>query len=233
LAIAVIGRNRETSVEAGTTTFVYIPMYVESFTVSSQPDPLVRYVIGTLSLDWNVPGAVFVQIRGLSDFTKQLLQSSTSYEAVDTLEGISGIPIDPITITLYAEDEAGNPLEETRQVALIDPLCTSLTEIPLHEGPNERYQQVGNVPQNTQVVVMAQDGAAGWLRIQMAGDVRGWGPRDDFECPANFNLSDLRTEVDLPELPTENPLPSATSVPDQQSASTPAPAATLTPTSGG
>ncbi|MDQ7036815.1 MAG: SH3 domain-containing protein [Anaerolineae bacterium] len=211
LNIAVIGRNRSETTEATTTAFVYIPMRVETF--SAQPDALVRYVVGTLTIEWDIPGASFVRLSGLSDFTTNLLQSSTEYAASDTLPGISGIPEEALEIALYAEDAVGNALQETLLIPLIDPQCTAIEDIILYEGPNERFQQVGAIPQDTTVIVIAQDAEADWLRVLLQGDVRGWGEQDSFACADTFNVSDLRTEVNLPDLPTETVLPTRTDTP--------------------
>ena len=138
----------------------------------------------------------------------------------DILDGISGIPENPMEITLYAEDGEGNILEDSILVPVIDPQCTALEAIDLREGPNTGFQQVGQIPQDTVVTVTAQDTEAGWLRVQLPGEVRGWAMREFLTCADTFNLSDLRKEVNLPPLPTMTPIPSATS--------TPLPAATQT-----
>lgn len=227
LNIAVIGRNRSETTEANTTVVVYIPMSVETF--SAQPNTLVRYVVGTLTIEWDIPGASFVRLSGLSEFTTNLLQSSTEYAASDTLPGISGIPEDSLEIVLYAEDAVGNALQEILLIPVIDPQCTATEDIILYEGPNERFQQVGAVPQDTTVTVTAQDAEAGWLRVLLPGDVRGWGEQDLFACADTFNISALRTEVNLPDLPTETPLPTLTDTPIPTLTPTAQPSLTNTP----
>jgi pSer/pThr/pTyr-binding forkhead associated (FHA) protein len=230
LDIAVIGRSPRGDIEASTSAFIYVPMHVASFT--AQPDTLVRNVVGTLTIAWDVPGAAIVRISGLTEFTNRLLQSSTEYEATHTLNGISGIPADTLDIVLYAEDEVGNALEETLRIPVIDPQCTATTDIVLYEGPNERFQQVGSIAANTTVIVTAQDAEADWLRVQLPGNVRGWGQDDSFDCDDSFNVADLRTEMNLPELPTTAPL--STVAPTQGTSNPPAsPTIAPTPQLGG
>jgi pSer/pThr/pTyr-binding forkhead associated (FHA) protein len=225
LDIAVIGRSRRGDIEASTSAFIYVPMQVASFT--AQPETLVRNVVGTLTIEWDVPGASVVRISGLTEFTNRLLQSSTEYPAMHTLNGISGIPDDTLEILLYAEDEVGNALEETLRIPVIDAQCTATADITLYEGPNERFQQVGGIPNGTTVIVTAQDAEADWLRVQLPGDVRGWGQDDLFDCDDSFNVADLRTEMNLPALPT---VPVSTTIAPTQGTTIPPLLPTTAPT---
>src|SRR5690606_18332679 len=127
------------------------PIALNTFEVN--PNPLIRNTVNTVTISWDIAGAAFVRISGLSDFTNNLIQSSTEYSAVHTLEGIGGIPTAPLELVLYAEDEAGNPLEVPLTVSLIDPTCTAISDVILREGPDTRYQQVATVPNATMVVV--------------------------------------------------------------------------------
>ncbi|MGB7338504.1 MAG: FHA domain-containing protein [Phototrophicaceae bacterium] len=218
--VTVIARNGSRSARETVISYVYVPIAMNRFDVS--PNPLIRNSVNTISLSWDIAGAVLVRISGLSDFTNNLIQSSTEYSAVDTLEGIGGIPTQPLELTLYAEDEAGTAIEETLIVPLIDPQCTALIDAELREGPDARYPQIATVPTGSTLVVLAQDAGAGWLRFQLPQDLRVWGIRSDFDCAENFDISDLRTEVDVPELPSVSP----TLIPTL----TPAVAPTLVPT---
>lgn len=204
LNIEVIARNDSRTIRSTTSSFIYAPLAVNSFEVT--PNPLIRNTVNTLTISWDVAGAEFVRITGLSDFTNNLVQSSTEYVGTYTLEGIGGIPTEALNLTLYAEDEVEDSLEVSLTVALVDPQCTALSDITLYEGPDERYQAVGTIPSDLSVVVLAQDADAGWLRVQLPDEIRGWGARDSFNCADNFRLSDLRTEINVPELPTEIPV---------------------------
>jgi len=205
LLIDVIGQNRGQTVNSSTSAFVKVPMHVDFFSV--EPSTLVRNVIGTLTIQWHVPGAETVRLEGLSEFTTQRLTGSEVYEASDMIQGIGGIPTEPLNITLVAEEADGDTLRETFTVNLIDPQCTAQSDAALFEMPNADGQQVGNVPQNGRVVVLAQDAGAGWLRMQLPGEIRGWGPRENFICDDTFNLSDLRTEFEVQVEPTQTATP--------------------------
>jgi hypothetical protein len=192
---------------------VYEPVRIESFSIT--PDILVRNAVNNLQLAWDVPGAVFVRITGLSDFTNNLLQASTEYPAQHRLEGIGGIPTESLEITLYAEDEVGNPIAQTTNLQVIDPQCTATEDVTVREGPDGRYQQVGAVPAGASVVVNAQDADAGWLRLALDGNIDGWGRREAFTCADYFAVINLRTETNVPPLPTIVPTlaPTATITP--------------------
>jgi uncharacterized protein YgiM (DUF1202 family) len=172
-----------------------------------------------------------VRIRGLTEFTNRLLQASTEYGATHTLNGISGIPSDSLEIVLYAEDEVGNALEETLRIPVIDPQCTAIERMILREGPNEAFQQVGSIEPGSTVTVIAQDAGASWLRVLLPGNVRGWGERNLLTCADTFSVSDLQTEMNLPELPTALPSVAPTNViaPTRRPTIPPPP----TPSSGG
>ncbi|MEO1290815.1 MAG: FHA domain-containing protein, partial [Chloroflexota bacterium] len=158
--ITVIARNGSRSVRQSITSQVYTPIALNSFTIT--PNPLIRNTVNTLTISWDIAGASFVRITGLTEFTNNLIQSSTEYEAVDTLEGIGGIPTQALELTLYAEDDTGTPLEETLIVPLVDPQCMALEDVPLHEGPDTQYRQVATVPAGAMIIVLAQDADAAW-----------------------------------------------------------------------
>lgn len=200
IVIDIIGERGNTTTSAQVTSFVYEPVEVAAFTI--EPPQLVRNVVSTLELSWDIPGATYVRIEGLSDFTNELLQPSTEYSPQYTLEGVGGIPTEPLEVVLIAEDEVGNVIREVRTVEILDPQCTALEDIVVREGPDERYQQVASIPTNATVVVTAQDADAGWLRVRLQGEVRGWAPRNQLICATTFDPSNLRTEINVPTLPT-------------------------------
>jgi hypothetical protein len=224
LEIDVLGYRGSETVEASTVASVYIPLRVVSFSV--EPETLVRHTVNTLRLSWEVSGAETVRLSGLSDFTNQLFQSSTEYPSEHTLEGVAGVAQEPLRIVVRAEDERGNLLEESFFVDVIDPLCTVQSDLLLLEGPDVRYQPVGQARAGSSVIVTARDSDTGWLRVRLNGEVTGWGALDSFECADTFELADLRIETDVPELPptpTPSPAPTASNTPQ-----VPAPAVTQT-----
>ncbi len=226
LEIDVLGYRGNATVEASTSATVYVPLRVVSFSV--EPETLVRHTVNTLRISWEVAGAETVRLSGLSEFTNQLFQSSTEYASTDTLEGVAGVAQAPLQIVVRAEDARGNLLEESFAVDVIDPLCTATQPVMLLEGPDERYQQISTVGEGTSVIVTARDADTGWLRVRLTGEVTGWGPLDAFDCADTFELSNLRIETDLPELPEETPtaVPPTPTPSPEETPQVPAPAGT-------
>lgn len=206
--IDVIGRSGDRAVNATVSVEILVPANVVRF--EAQPSTLVRNTVSTLILNWEVMGAQAVRISGLSDFTNQLFQSTTEYPPVHELTGIGGIPVVPLELVLIAVDEQGMEFTRMLMIPVIDPQCTALADVVLREGPDARYQQIGQVPSGATVIVSAQDGGAGWLRVDLSGGLRGWGETGGFACADSFNLSDLRTELNVPPLPTDTVAPTIT-----------------------
>lgn len=220
ITIEVIARNGSESVRSSVSSSVSVPVTITSFTVS--PDPLIANTVNTLTIAWDVEGADTVRISGLSDFTNNLVQSSTEYSATHTLEGIGGIPTDSLDLTLTAESATGATAEVDLTVPLVTPQCTTLDEVTLHEGPDTRFQVVATVEADTTMTVLAQDAAASWLRLLLPeGEIRAWGDREQFACADNFELENLTIEFNVPELP-------ATPATEPETG-TPAPAPTTSP----
>jgi hypothetical protein len=199
VTIELIAENRGREARVSRAVFIYVPMNVKVFTV--EPTEMVYNIVTTLTIIWDVPGAVKTTLSGLEPFTNAAAIQNT-YEASGTLAGIGGIATAPLTIILRAEDEVGNILEESINIALIDPVCTANVETTLHEGPDVRYQTVGTLQTGVNVVVNAQSGDGDWLRVLLAGDVPAWGQLSAFTCADTFAPADLRTELNVPPLPT-------------------------------
>lgn len=217
VVVSVLGLNGDRQDTASQTVQVYRPMRLEQFIV--EPQRLVRYVVQPLTVTWNVPGAVSTEITGLESFTFTPVE--TTYEAQGTISDLVGIPIESITITLFAQDEVGNTLTEAIALEMVTPECAPFTEsVTLYAGPDERQQVVGTVPAGASIVVDAQDESGQWLRGQLTGGVSGWGARSEFACAATFNVDDLRKEVNVPMLPTLTLTPAPPATPSATAAPT-------------
>ncbi|MBK8026882.1 MAG: FHA domain-containing protein [Chloroflexi bacterium] len=185
---------------------VYVPLKVETFTYS--PRPVVLYVAQTLTLDWNVSGAVVTRITGLENFTTG--QLDTAFGATGSLT-VAGIPTAPVTAVLFAEGDESQ-LETRLPVEVIAPQCSPLTaDVPLRSLPDASGQVVGTIPRGTTVVVDAQDALGQWLRVQLSGGAHGWGERSAMSCADTFSPDDLIKElVNLPPTLTLPMPPTAT-----------------------
>lgn len=202
LQITVLGENRGTFVEASVPVLVYPLLQMREFAV--EPDQLVRNVVTTLTLRWEVAGAVRTRILGLENFSNAPLQNF--YEGRGLLEGIGGYAHGTaLVLTLYAEDAIGNILEEQLTIPVATPTCAPTALVDVREGPDMLYQAVGALPADLRVVAEAQDTSGTWLQVRMplpGGEVLAWGRRSDFVCDSLFNPQTLRTEIDVPPLPT-------------------------------
>jgi hypothetical protein len=197
-------------------------MSIEYFTAS--PAQVMRYVVQSVTIDWNAPEAVFTQITGLEKLNVAPVEVSGANGSYQLTE----ILTEPITLTLRAQDAFGNTLTQALTINVMNPECRPASAaVSLHFGPDVAHQVVGTVPVDSTVVVDAQDASGQWLRVSgLSGGLNGWGKRTDFSCTPNFNVEDLRKELNVPPPPpTITPLPSPTAT------STPTPP--ITPTTAG
>jgi hypothetical protein len=221
VALELVGVGGEQQTIATQTVYVYEPLGEGFFTTT--PTQLVRYVVQSLDISWEVPGAVQTRLTGLEAFSQAPIEPSFGSEV--TLTGISGIPTSPFTLTLHAEDELGHTREQTLNIQVVNPECSPARgDVTLRAGPDARHQVVGTVPAGAAVVVDAQDSSGRWLRIQLPGGQSGWGVRSQFTCSSIFNPDALYKEVNVPTLPP----PTATLTRTPQPTKTPR-AATGTP----
>lgn len=214
--LSLSGVNGDNRAEASQTVYIYRPMTLVSFNV--EPPQMLRYVVQTMTINWNIDGAVSTWLSGWEGFnTTSSIQGA--YNAQDTVQ-LSGLPLNPFTITLFAQDETGGLLQQSFTIEMTNPECLpSQQDTELHVGPDVGHQIVGTVPLGVRVIVDAQDGSGQWLRVQLSGGVSGWAPRTAFVCGENFQVENLRKILDVP-----TPPPSATPLP---SPSTPIPRSTL------
>lgn len=225
VVISIVGVNGESRATASQTIFVYQPMTVDFFVAA--PNPLVRNVVNTMTLRWNVPGAASTRIGGLENFSSLNPQPQSDFGAQGEITDLAILPVDVFTLTLFASDEQGNALEQPLLIEVVNPMCApSTTAVTLYVGPDTAHQVVGTVQASQEVIVDAQDASGQWLRVQLAGGVQGWGPRNEFICSENFAVENLRKELETPLLPTVTPTPSMT--PTRFLSPTPPPAPTRT-----
>jgi pSer/pThr/pTyr-binding forkhead associated (FHA) protein len=214
-------------VEATQVISVYTPLSFAALTV--EPPQLVRYVVGSLTLQWAVTGAETTQISGLEGFSTQPLPPA--YPASGEVT-VSGIPTAPLVLSVVAQDGAGEIVQQQVTVNVIDPECTPLNDnTALYFGPDPSHQVVSTAPAGLPLVVDARDVTGTWLRVRLTGGLQGWGQRPVFTCADTFNVEDLQIVSDLPPTPTR--LPTLTPVTPATPVSTPTrsapPAGTVNP----
>jgi FHA domain len=216
------GQNGDQTDIRSQTIHIYQPMTIEYFTAA--PDQVVRYVVQSTTIDWNAPEAVLTQLTGLEKLNVSPIEVAGANGSFQLAE----ILTEPVTLTLRAQDAFGNIMEQMLTINVMNPECRPASApASLHFGPDLGHQVVGTVPADTTVVVDAQDASGQWLRVSgLSGGLNGWGKRTDFTCNDNFNVEDLRKELNVPPPPpTITPLPAPTS--------TPSPTPPITPTTAG
>lgn len=201
------GSNGERSDSRSVTVNIYQPVVVERFAVT--PEQIVRYVAQSLNIDWNVPGAVFTRVTGLEAFSTRALEIEGPS---GSFEGIPVLLQEPLTITLQAQDEAGNITAQTFVINVVNPECrTAGASAVVRTGPDPGHQVVSTITEDV-VVVNAQDLSGQWLRvIGLTGGLSGWTRRSELVCNDNFDAGALLKEVNVPPPPpTITPEPTAT-----------------------
>lgn len=229
VTLELVGRDGDREVTAITAIKVYRPLGDGFFTTT--PERLVRNVVQSLAVSWNIPGAVSTRLSGLEAFSTEPIVT-TFGESASLIA--TGIAAQPFTLRLMAEDEAGNVREQTLDIQVINPECRpSADAVTLLAGPDVRQQVVGTVPAGAAVVVNAQDATGLWLRAQLPGGLAGWGARSSFDCGQTFNPQDLIKELNVPTLPPPTLTPTALPGPDASPPRLPAGTPTLEPTASG
>ena len=195
---------------------VYDPMQRVAFNVT--PPQLVQQVVQTLDIQWEISNAEFVRVLGLEDFATSDYDPAVEYDAVDSLNGLTGISAGSLTIQLYAEDALGNTFNDTVVLESIPAQCTPNTQtVPLRDGPDTRNQQISTIQTNAPITVIGQDVTGDWLAVALEGDLIGWGQLAQFTCANTFEPTLLRqiANVTPPPLATSTPTytPTATSIP--------------------
>ena len=209
IVINLTAFNDDERVDLPLNATVYTPMGIDYFEVA--PEQLVRHVVNDLNVRWNVNNAVTTHVRGLESLGPVVVEPSYGPEGDFN---VSGIASDNFTVILVAEDEHGNVLEQSINIDLLNPECTTTTEeFMLYDAPDATANVIGTHPADTLLVVDGRDETGAWLRTQLPGGVPGWGARTDLVCNDLFSPDALRIQVSTvapPEPPPPPVLPTPT-----------------------
>jgi hypothetical protein len=172
-----------------------------------------------------VPNATTTQLVGIETFSTTPIESV--YGSTGTVSVVGRLNEDVTTVTLLAQDENGQTLQEPLTIAAINPQCTADEEVSLRNGATPQNQVISTLPEGETVVVDARDQDGGWLRVQIGGGAHGWGERDSFTCANTFNTDDLQIDLNFP---TPIPAPTETPTAEETESVTPASSSRATPT---
>ncbi|MFW5691962.1 MAG: FHA domain-containing protein [Chloroflexota bacterium] len=163
------------------------------------PDVLVRNVIATVTVRWQVDGAIETEVQGVESIRRAAdvpVEFETSYgpRAEFTVEGYV---TDNFSITLLALDRLNNTQTWTRNVDVADPVCAvNIDELQVYERPTTAANVVATyTDRGASLVVDRIDPSRQWLRVRLSGGQTGWGARTDMTCADNFSPDNLLIEV--------------------------------------
>ena len=183
LALQLLARNGDLGASRQLAVTVFQPLQVLDF--SATPPTLLRHVVQTLSLRWDVPGARQLRIDGPEPLARGGLEVSGA------LEGLSLLAADDLTLTLVATDAWGNLLERPLVLPAFAPTCTVKGDpLLLYGQPQPDAQPLGQLVAGSQVQVDGRDPDGLWLRL-LTDAPDAWGRLEGLEC-ADFAPDDLR-----------------------------------------
>ena len=179
-------RNGELSASQSLTVTIHEPLRVDSF--SATPETLLRHVVQTLALRWEVSGAQQVRIDGLAQAT------SHQVEVDSNSDGVEGLPVlvaGPLTLTLIAADGYGTVLEQTLTIPARAATCTvTQASLPLRVDPQADAASLAQLESDLGVEVDGRDPSGAWLQLQV-DEISGWSLLEGLSC-ADFAAEDLR-----------------------------------------
>lgn len=214
--IALIAQRGEMTVIESRRLDVYEPVVISQF--YSNRTSMLRKVIGTLTVRWEVEGAVSLDISQPIGF-ETVSESKVEWQGEIVLRGA---PIAEFEILLNARDEIGATVQRSLKIAVRDPECTPLDDTLLYAGPDSRYAQVKIAMGNVPILVRGTNATRDWLQVELASGLTGWGNHRSFICHG-FDPSALEIVTDIPPLPTAT----ATSTPTATPGDTPSPTSTV------
>ncbi|TVR20802.1 MAG: FHA domain-containing protein [Anaerolineaceae bacterium] len=174
-----------------------------------QPSVLVRHVITSISLGWQIDGALRTELEGASAIRRAAdvpVEVESSYGASAELS-LQGYVTDDFSLTLIAHGVDDLERRWSLNVDVIDPTCApTLPEFKLYERPDTAANVVrtyGSAP--VDLIVDRIDPTQTWLRVRIEGGQRAWGQRAELNCEDTFRPEDLLIEVPQMPEPTQPP----------------------------
>jgi len=186
ITLLLEARNGDRRVSQSVTVTIHEPLQVEAF--SATPATLLRHVLQTLTLRWEVPGAQQVRIDGLAPATNREIAAGGARD------GLAALPVlvdGALSLTLTAVDSYGNVLQQALTIPARPATCTVMsTTLGLRTAPRAAAPVLTQPAFGAGVEVDGRDPSGAWLRARTEG-VSGWGRREGLRC-TGFAPQDLR-----------------------------------------
>lgn len=220
IIIELLGIRDEVYAAATQEVYIYEAIAINSFEADRLE--MVRNISSTLAINWDIKGAVDIELTFPDGFIKT--NASPTYSAIGS-EVLIGIAETDFMIELSAENEIGDQIMRQISITTVDPECTPIQEVLLHEGPDSQFSHIETAVPDVPVLVIGTDATRAWLQVEVGNGTIGWGFNESFACEG-FTPSDLPIIADAPVLPSRTPtlIPTPTNLP------TATPTASLTPT---
>jgi hypothetical protein len=206
LRLTASNRDGDRTTSATQRVTVLPPLDIVTFAV--EPSSVMRNVIQTLTITYDVPGAVNISISGLQGIAQSPIRIPGGSSGKIT---VPILPSEDFSVQINASGGFGESAQQTLNIELEDPTCTANTNTSLYTSPSTAANVVSTVQQGSSLGVSGRDTLGGWLQIRPPGlNIAVWGERENFTCNSNFNVDDLQTIV-VTDLPQQTPSPAPTS----------------------
>jgi hypothetical protein len=191
VTVLLIASNNDKSTTATQRVTIFPPMTITEFSI--EPASVVRNVVQTITISYDVPGALGISIKGLQGVALSPVPIPNSDSG--SIE-VAILPVSDFSVQLDATGEFGKSAQQTLNISLVDPVCTATTNMTLYAQPSTAANVVSTVTQGSTLVVSGRDPSGGWIRVVQPGlNLDLWGQRQNFTCVNTFNVEDLRQVV--------------------------------------
>lgn len=215
--IAVNGDQQATETR---TIMIIAPITIVQFEVI--PPTLYRHVTQTLTINYNAPTAIDVQLSGLAGIAAPPLPTLTTNNGSIALVIL---PSNNFSLTLTATDSSGESVQQVLNVSLLEARCAAIgPNVNLYQAPDLTSNVISTVSSGGEVIANGRTPASDWIRTTLNG-VDVWGASGNFTC-IGFEVSALR-DVAPPPIRTTPIAPPLTVVPNLNL--TPLPTPTIDP----
>jgi len=195
LALSLFAGVSGASRSAAASVFVETPFEVASFT--AQPQILVMNTRQTITLTWDVPGAISVRLTGADPATDGIDLPASGQQAFtrDILEPEA-------QVLLMASNAAGETIQATLAFQTVSAICLADGTVQIHAAPGETAQVIASAQPDEPLMIERRDASGDWLRVPLAGGATGWAQLESVTCAGNFSPDDLLVDAQAPVPPT-------------------------------